>query len=78
MENTKQMFIKISGVADVYEFIREVGKVEGDVLISRGKFTVDAKSFLGIFSLDISQQAILIYPADAVEFENYVKKFQVR
>ena len=77
MENTKQMFIRIAGVADVYEFIKEVSKVEGDVLIKRGKYVVDAKSFLGIFSLDISQQVILVYPADAVEFEKYVSKFQV-
>lgn len=77
MENTKQMFIKIAGVADVYEFIREASKVNGDVLIKRGKYAVDAKSFLGIFSLDISQQVILVYPADAVEFEKYVSKFQI-
>ena len=77
MENSKQMFISIQGVADVYDFIREASKVEGDVLIKRGKFAVDAKSFLGVFSLDVSQQVIVVYPADATDFEKYVSKFQV-
>ena len=78
MDNVKQMTISIAGVADVYDFIKEAAKVEGDVLIQRGKFTVDAKSFLGIFSIDVSQRVIVIYPSDAVDFENYIRKFEVR
>ena len=78
MDNVKQMIISIKGVHDVYDFIKEASKVEGDVLIKRGKFAVDAKSFLGVFSLDISQEVTVVYPSDATEFEQYVTQFRVK
>ena len=78
MDNVRQMVISIKGVHDVYDFIKEATKVEGDVLIQRGKFAVDAKSFLGVFSLDVSQDVTVIYPSDAIEFEKYVSQFQVK
>jgi hypothetical protein len=76
MENVKQMIIAINGVHDVYEFIAAASKVDGDVLLSRGKFAVDGKSFLGVFAIDISQDVIVTYPASAVEFEQFINQYK--
>jgi len=71
----KTKVISINGLNDVYEFIRQASKVDGDVLLKRGKFVVDAKSFLGVLSIDVSQDTTLSYPEDANDFENYIKQF---
>lgn len=76
MDNMKQMIIAINGVHDVYDFINQASKVEGDVFLKRGKFVVDGKSFLGVFAIDPSQDAIVVYPTSAKEFENYILQFK--
>lgn len=72
---TKELVIKITGLADVYNFIAEATKVEGDIVIKRGKFVIDAKSIMGIFSIDMSNPVTVIYPADANEFDKYIQQF---
>lgn len=68
--------ISISGLKDVYDFIKEAAKVEGDVTLKRGKYVVDAKSFLGVLSIDVSQDTTISYPEDAVDFDTYIKQFK--
>ena len=68
--------ISINGLTDVYDFIKEASKVEGDVTLKRGKYVVDAKSFLGVFSIDVSQDTTIVYPEDAVEFDKYIARFR--
>ena len=74
----KKMTISIHGLNDVYKFIEEATKVEGDITVTRGKFTVDGKSIMGIFSLDMSQNVTVTYPEYATEFERYIKSFQLK
>lgn len=74
----KKMTICIHGLNDVYKFIEEATKVEGDVTVTRGKFTVDAKSVMGIFSIDMSQNVTVTYPEYATEFHEFIKQFQLR
>ena len=75
--NYTQTIIQIDNISDVYEFIKFASRVDGDVLVSKGKFTVDGKSFLGIFSLDISKPVIVLYPSDAGEFAEFIRPFEV-
>lgn len=72
-----EKIIKIIGLADVYKFIEQASKVMGDVIIKRGKFIIDAKSVMGVFSIDMSNPVTITYPADATEFEEYIKQFEV-
>lgn len=67
--------ISINGLNDIYDFIKEASKVDGDVLLKRGKFVVDAKSFLGVLSIDVSQDTTISYPSDATDFEKYILQF---
>lgn len=73
----KNMVISIKGLNDVYKFIENAQAVDGDVIISRGRISVDAKSILGVFSLDMSQSVTIEYPETAIEFENFIKQFKV-
>ena len=74
---TKDKVINIKGLTDVYNFIAEATKVAGDVLIKRGKFVVDAKSVMGVFSIDMSNNVTVIYPTDAEDFDKFLKQFEV-
>ena len=73
----KEIVISIKGLHDVYTFISKAQAVDGDVTVKRGRYAVDGKSVLGIFSLDMSQDVTVIYPASAVEFDQFCEQFKV-
>ena len=50
------MKIKFNTFNDVKIFCNEVSKINSDVLMKSEKYTVDAKSIMGIFSLDLSKE----------------------
>lgn len=72
----KNMTISIKNLTDIYNFVAEASKVEQDVIIKRGKFVIDAKSILGIFSIDMSQEVVVSYPESATDFENFISQFK--
>ena len=47
------MFIKLKTIDDVKEFVNICSKYDVDIDVKQGKFTVDGKSILGIFSLNL-------------------------
>lgn len=71
----KQASIKITEINDIYELVRQASFVDGDVICSRGKFHVDCKSILGLFSLNLTEGFIIEYPEDAINFEDFLRKF---
>jgi hypothetical protein len=57
-------------------FCNEAEKVNGDVTCSRGKYSVDGKSILGIMYLfDLGAIVTVEYPDDAVEFDKFLDAF---
>lgn len=73
----KEMIISIKGLNDVYKFVAMAQEVEGDITVQRGRYAVDGKSVLGIFSLDMSQDVTVTYPSEAIDFENFIEQFKV-
>lgn len=71
----KKVFIKIVEMDDVNKFAQHARSVQGDVLVSRGKFCVDGKSILGMYSLNLSQGCTVEYPEDATEFDEFIQQF---
>ncbi|MCI8388067.1 MAG: HPr family phosphocarrier protein [Clostridiales bacterium] len=49
----KTVDIKLSSIEDVRKFVDIVSKYDLDVDLSSGRYIVDAKSIMGIFSLDL-------------------------
>ena len=47
------MKVKLTTVTDVQEFCRAASALESDVFVSIGRYTVDGKSILGLFSLNL-------------------------
>jgi phosphotransferase system HPr-like phosphotransfer protein len=72
----KNTYIKVNGITDVTELVRMASLVDGDINCKKGRYCVDAKSIMGMFSLDLSTGAVIEYPDYATDFENYLSKFK--
>ena len=51
----KTFSILLSSINDIKAFVNIVNKYEFDVDLTSGRYVVDAKSIMGIFSLDLSK-----------------------
>ena len=51
----KEATILLQSIEDVKEFNRIVEIYDGDVDLVSGRYVIDAKSIMGIFSLDLSK-----------------------
>ena len=56
----KQTKIKLSNVADIREFVNVVILADYDVDLVQGRYVIDAKSIMGIFSLDLLSPITLV------------------
>lgn len=65
--------ILLSKITDVQDFVNVVQKYSFDIDLRSGKYLVDAKSIMGIFSLDLSKE---IEMSIEVEDEALVKEFE--
>lgn len=75
IEHNNTKFIKVIGLNDVYLLNAEAHKVEGDVTASRGKYSIDVKSILGLLSIDLTRGVTITYPANAIEFDKFLLTF---
>lgn len=74
--NTRIKEIKITDYPDLTIFVNKATAVDGDVTARRGKYCIDAKSLMGVLSLDLSQGAVIEYPKDAEDFEIFIRKYE--
>ena len=73
----KSIQISLEMAQRVKEFVRVTQNFPHEILLKSGKYVVDAKSILGIFSLDLSQPlTVEIYSEDCDELLNSLKKFE--
>ena len=72
----KETKIKLSNVQDIRNFVNEVILVDYDVDLVQGRYTIDAKSIMGIFSLNLRSPITLVAHTDnADEFFARIEKF---
>ncbi len=72
----KTYTIKLSTIEEVRAFVNAVCAFDGDVDLKSGRYVVDAKSIMGIFSLDLMQPIeMTVYTDECAELEANIKKF---
>jgi len=70
--------VKISTIDDVKEFVNTVMRYGYDVDLVSGRYAVDAKSIMGLFSLDLSGELTLkVHSDDADDLLAEIAKFIV-
>ena len=51
----KTIYISLNSIDKVKAFVNEITKFENDFDLVSGRYVIDAKSIMGIFSLDLSK-----------------------
>lgn len=74
----KTFNIMLKSINDVKDFVNIVNRYDFDVDLTSGRYIVDAKSIMGIFSLDLSKPIKVEAHSDNTDsFINEVKPFIV-
>lgn len=68
----KTFHIMLKSINDVKDFVNIVNRYDFDVDLTSGRYIVDAKSIMGIFSLDLSKPIKVEAHADDVD--SFVKE----
>ena len=56
MESITVVKIRLVTIADLYNFVAISGKYDFDVELKSGRYTVDGKSIMGMFCLDLREE----------------------
>ena len=72
-----QSKIKLNATEEVQEFVNAVTKCDFDIDIYYNRFLIDAKSILGILSMDLTKVLTVECHGESKEFDRTLKKFAV-
>ena len=74
----KKATIRLSTINDVKNFVSKVSLCDYDVDLISGRYAIDAKSIMGIFSLDLEKPiALEAHTDNADEFFSAIKSYIV-
>ncbi len=65
--------IKLGSIAEVKEFTALANSRSFEIDLVSGKYTVDAKSIMGIFSLDLTKDLTLILRGEDAENKEFIE-----
>jgi len=74
----KSVFVNLNSVEKVKQFESDICKLDGDFDLVSGKYIVDAKSMMGIFSLDLSKPVLLNVHQETQEKIDVLTKYFVQ
>lgn len=74
----QELTIKLNMINDAKEFIKEVSKIDVDIDLVKDRYVIDAKSVVGVFTLDLSEPVkVVIYSDDESLLEPF-RKWEVK
>ena len=75
----KTVKISLNSIDKVKSFVNEITKYDYDFDLVSGRYVIDAKSIMGIFSLDLSKPINLNIHGDEdnAEIMEVIKKYEV-
>ena len=73
----KNFTIYLTSIIDVKNFVNIVNDYDYDIDLESGRYVVDAKSIMGIFSLDLSKPITMrVYSDDTTKIEQRIAQFE--
>ncbi|HIS80888.1 MAG TPA: HPr family phosphocarrier protein [Candidatus Scatomonas merdavium] len=69
----KTVQISLNSIDKVKSFVNEISKFDFDFDLVSGRYVIDAKSIMGIFSLDLSKPIDLNIHSEGEALENVLK-----
>ena len=76
ISNMKTVQISLNSIDNVKAFVNEIGKFDHDFDLVSGRYVIDAKSIMGIFSLDLSKPIDLNIHADGSSLDEIMEKIK--
>ena len=73
----QEVEISLSSIDDVKQFVQTLTMFDGDFELVSGKYIVDAKSILGVFSIDLSKPVVLRIDVEKTKMEEVLKAISV-
>ena len=73
----KKMYVAINTINKATEFVQKASQVDGDVICTKGRYTIDGKSIMGIFSIDISGGIMVEYAETGSGVEEYISQIKM-
>ena len=74
----KTFNLMLNSINDVKDFVNIVSKYDFDVDLTSGRYVVDAKSIMGIFSLNLSKPIkVEVHDENCDKFLDEVRRFMV-
>jgi len=75
----KDFTIMLNTIDDVKDFVNAVNSFDCDIDLSSGRYVIDAKSIMGIFSLDLSKPiTVNVHCDDEKPIIAKLKKFALK
>lgn len=66
--------VKLNMISDIKDFLAETSKIVDDVDLQKNRYVVDAKSIVGVFTLDLSEPVkVVIHSEDESLLEPFKK-----
>lgn len=75
----KEFKVKITTIDDVKKFVSTIMLFDYEVDLVSGRYAIDAKSIMGIFSIDLSKELKLIaHTDDTAELEEAISNYIIK
>lgn len=75
-EEVKTVKVLINTIDKVKDFVRDTSQFDADMDLISGRYVIDAKSILGLFSLDLSKPLELEIHAGQPELDEILKSLE--
>lgn len=72
----KQRKIMLPSISATKEFVKEAGKCDFDIDVFYNRVIIDAKSLLGVLSLDLTRVLTVEYNGENEEFEELLDELE--
>ena len=73
----QQRKIKLTELKDVKDFVDAAAKCDFEIDIFYNRITIDAKSILGVLSMDLTRDLTVQYFGEDTGFESVLNKYAV-
>lgn len=71
-----ELNVKFDSISEVKDFVDIISSFPFDIDLVSGRYVIDAKSIMGIFSLDLSKEIVLVaYTEDISKLKEAVENF---
>ena len=67
--------IKLTELDEVKEFVRAAEQCDFDIDVFYNRVIIDAKSILGVLSMDLTRELTVKYGGENLHFENILNKY---